>query len=190
MPRRNMVHVPGDCGKLSLVASRVSDQFFPRPTSNTAPVEDGLSVVGTSTSPVFSRGSQDAAWVSPGFRLRFRCSKRHTAVQTSKRVSARISSVAWNTRRLLINDWHAVLRRGYSIPKPYHPAASPARSAEAETRTQTCGTGRAFGCAMLPRPVLFLSDVSLWKIDRASGGGLPVCHPKAHACSCGCYALP
>lgn len=69
-------------------------------------------MVRISASPVSSRGSQDVAWVRPRFRLRFRCSERHTAVCTSKRLSARISSVAWNTLRLLINDWHAVCEAG------------------------------------------------------------------------------
>jgi hypothetical protein len=37
---------------------------------------------------------------------------RDTAVKASKKLSARCSSVVWNTRRLLINDWHAVCEAG------------------------------------------------------------------------------
>jgi hypothetical protein len=37
---------------------------------------------------------------------------RDTAVKASKKLSARCSSVVWNTRRLLMNDWHAVCEAG------------------------------------------------------------------------------
>jgi hypothetical protein len=79
-----------------------------------------------------------------------------SAYLSSRALSARLcsgrSSRTW-WECVIKNNWHAVQRGGATQHRNTVTWCA-ARSADAETRTQTCGTAREFGCSMLPRPVL------------------------------------
>jgi hypothetical protein len=191
-----MVHVPGDHDKLGLLASCVFDHSFPRQTLNTTLVKDEHSMVVTSTSRVLARGPRTQL----GFLRDFVCvsgaathTHTHTltAVQTRKRLSARISSVVWNTGRLLIHDWYAVCKAGLLNTKAVSPSSKASQvSRGRDTYTDVRdGTGIWLRDAAASRLVSVRCVTFGRSIVRVVEGFLRAI-PRGHACSCGCMRFP